>query len=65
VRVVRGKPERFVDPRFELLGDRVLELVGFLVHVVDRHTERFRQIELEQPVVPDHLDRDALAGGCE
>ena len=35
MRVVRGKAERFVDPRFELFGDRVLELVGFLVYVVD------------------------------
>ncbi len=35
MRIVRGKAECLVDPRLELFGDRVLELVGFLVHVVD------------------------------
>jgi hypothetical protein len=65
VRVVRGEAERLVDPFFELLRDCVLELVGLFVHVVDVHTERLRQIELEQPVVPDHLDRNALAGRCQ
>ena len=35
VRVVRREAERLVDPRLELLGDRVLEPVGLVVHVVD------------------------------
>src|SRR5581483_9162670 len=53
--------ERAVDARLELLGDDVLEPIGLFVHVVDVHAERLREIELEQAVVPDDLERDALA----
>ena len=63
VRVVRREAERLVDPRLELLRDRVLEPVGLVVHVVDVDPERLREVELEQPVVADHLERDPLAGG--
>ncbi len=63
VRVVRRVSERRVDPRLELLGQRMLEPVGLVVHRVDRHAERFRQVLLEQPVVADHLDRSLPAGG--
>ena len=43
----------------------MLELVGLLVDVVDVDTERLREIELEQPVVADHLEGDTLAVGRE
>ena len=39
-----------------------VEPVGFVVDVVDPDSERLRQVELEQPVVADHLERHALAG---
>ena len=65
MRIVRREAERLVDARLELLGDRVLEPVGLVVHVVDVDAERLREVELEQPVVADHLERDALAGRRE
>ena len=62
VRVVGGEAERAVDPRFELLRQRVLEPDRLVVHVVDADPERLGEVELEQPVVPDHLERHLLAG---
>ena len=35
MRIVRREAERLVDSRLELLGDRVLEPIGFGVHVDD------------------------------
>src|SRR5262245_13384690 len=61
VRIVRRMAERLVDPFLELLRERVLEPVGLVVHVVDIQAEGLGEIELEQPVVADHLQRDALA----
>src|SRR5439155_1379351 len=57
--------ERPVDPCLELLRDDVLQAVRFVVHVVDVHAQRLREVELEQPVVADDLDRDALTGRCQ
>ena len=39
----------------------MLEPVGLVVDGVDVEAERLGEVELEQPVVADHLDRDALA----
>jgi hypothetical protein len=60
MRIVRREAERTVDPRLELLGDHVLEPVCLVVDVVDVHAERLGEVELEQPVVADHLDRHPL-----
>src|SRR5262245_27974321 len=60
VRIVSRKAERAVDACLELLGDDMLETVGLVVDVFDVQPERLGQVELEQPVVADHLDRDAL-----
>src|SRR5690242_5268317 len=65
VRIVSGEAERPVDSRLQLLGEDVLEPVGFVMDVVDVKTEGLGQIELEQAVVADDLDRDALTGGCQ
>jgi hypothetical protein len=62
VRVVRREAERAVDPRLELLRNHVFEAVGLVVDGVDGQAERLRKVELEQPVMADHLDGDALAG---
>ena len=62
MRIVCREAERAVDPGFELLRQRVLEPVGLVVHVVDADPERLREVQLEQPVVPDHLERHLLAG---
>ena len=62
MRIVRGEAERAIDPSLELLGDDVLEPVGLVVDVLDVDAERLREVELEQPVVADHLERHALAG---
>jgi hypothetical protein len=62
MRIVRREAERAVDPRLELLGDHMLEPVGLVVDVVDVETKGLCEVELEQAMVADHLDCDALAG---
>ena len=59
--VVGRKPERTVDPRFELLGDHVLEPVGLVVDSLHIEPQRLGEIELDQAVVADHLQRHPLA----
>ncbi len=44
--IVRGKPEGFVDPLFELFGDEVLEALRLVVDFVDVHSKRFCKVEL-------------------
>ena len=61
MRVVRREAEHFVDPLFELLRDHVLEPFRFVVYVVDIEPECLREVELEQAVVADDLERDAFA----
>ena len=63
VRVVRRVPELGRDQRLELLGDDVLEDLRLVVHAVPRHVEPLGEVQLEQPVVAEHLERDALAVG--
>jgi hypothetical protein len=65
VRVVRRVAKRTVDPRFELLRQRVLEPVGLGVHLVEAQPEGLGEVELEQPMVPDDLERDALPRRCQ
>jgi len=50
-----------VDPVLELLGDHVLEPLRLVVHVVYVDPEGLSEIELEQAVMPNHLQRDLLA----
>ena len=61
VRVVGRVAELRRDQLRELRGDGVLEHLGLLVDAVPRHAERLGQVELEQAVVADHLERHALA----
>jgi len=61
VRVVRREPERLVDPLFQLLRDHVLETLRLAVDLVDVDAERLREIQLEQAVVADDLERHSLA----
>ena len=42
----------------------MLERLGLLVHAIPRHAEMLGQVELEQPVVAQHLERDPLALGA-
>ncbi len=65
MRVVRGVAERAVDPRLELVGEDVLEPVGLRMDGLDRDPERLGQVELEQPVMADDLERDPLPGGSQ
>ena len=62
VRVVRGVAELGRDQLLELLGEHVLEHLGLLVDAIPRHAQALDQVELEQPVVADHLERHAPAG---
>jgi hypothetical protein len=61
VRVVRRIAELDGDQLLELLGEDVLEHLRLVVDAIPRHAEVLRQVELEQPVVADHLERDARA----
>ena len=63
MRVVRRVAERAVDPGLELFGEDVLEPVGLRMDGLDRDPERLRQVELEQPVMADDLQRDSLPAG--
>ena len=40
----------------------MLEHLGLVVDAVPRHAQRLGQVELEQAVVAQHLERDLLAG---
>jgi len=62
VRVVRREPERAIDARLQLLRDDVLEAIGFVMDVVDVHAQGLGEVQLEQAVMPNDLERDALAG---
>ena len=55
--------EERIHTRFELIGDMMLQLFGLVVHLIPGISQRFGQIELEQPVVAHDFERDALAGG--
>ena len=61
VRVVRGVSELGRDARLEVLGQRVLERLRLLVNPVPRHAELLDEIELEQAVVAQYLEREPLA----
>ena len=62
MRVDGGVAELGRDELLELLGEDVLEHLGLVVHAVPRHVERLGEVELEQPVVADDLERQPLAG---
>jgi len=61
VRIFGREAEQLVETRLEFFGDHVLEGVRFGVHLVPRHPYDLREVELEEPVVTDHLDRFARA----
>ena len=62
MRVVRGVPELGRDQLLQLVGEDVLEHLGLLVDAIPRHAQALDQIQLEQPVMADDLERDAQAG---
>ena len=61
VRIARRVAELGRDQLLELLGEDVLEHLGLVVHAVPRHAELLGEVQLEQPVVAQHLERDAPA----
>ena len=61
VRVAAGLAELRGDAVLEPLGDVVLQAVGLRVHLVPRHAEVLDEVELQQAVVAQHLERDRLA----
>ena len=60
VRVARRVAELGGDQVLELLGEHVLEHLGLGVHAIPRDPEALGQVELEQPVVADDLERHLL-----
>src|SRR5260221_2813946 len=65
VRARRGVAEQRVDALLELLTDVVLEPLGLLVHRVPGVAHRLDQIELDQPMMTNDLERHLLAGSGE
>ena len=62
VRVAGRMAERSVDARLERLREVVLEALGLGVHLVPGQPEGLHQVELEQAVVADHLERGLCPG---
>ena len=60
MRVARRVAELGGDQVLELLGEHVLEHLGLGVHAIPRDPEALGQVELEQPVVADDLERHLL-----
>ena len=55
--IARGVAELGGDQLLELLGEDVLEHLGLVVHAIPGHAERLGQVELEQAVVAQDLER--------
>jgi 1,4-dihydroxy-6-naphthoate synthase len=62
VRIVGREAESAIDALLELLRQDVLEPVCLVVHIVHVQSQSLREVQLEQPVVANHLERDLLAG---
>ena len=60
--VLPGISQRLVDLLFELLGNDVFQEIRFLVHLVPGVAQYLGQIQFQQPVVPDDLERDPGSG---
>ena len=45
MRIVGRVAQRLVDSSLELLGERVLEPVRLVVHLVDRYAERLGEVD--------------------
>ena len=58
MRIERRVAELLGDQALEVVGEEVLEYLRFGVHFVPRHAEALDEIQLEQAVVADHLERD-------
>jgi hypothetical protein len=61
VRVNRRVAQPRCDQLLELLGEHVLEHLGLGVHAIPRHPELLREEQLEQAVMPQHLQRHTPA----
>ena len=61
----RGVPELGRDQLLEILGEHVLEHLGLGVNPIPGHPQRIGQKALDQPVMADHLQRQAPAIGGE
>ena len=59
VRVMRRIAELGGDQLLELLGEHVLQHLRLRVHTIPRDAEALDQVQLEQPMVAHHLERDA------
>ena len=61
MRVALGVAQHFLDAVLEPLGDVVLQSFGLLVDLVPRKAHHLLQVELQQPVVPENLQRHGAA----
>ena len=62
VRIDRGTPQHLVDPIDEPIRDRVLQVLGLVVHFGPAHTHHLHQEQLDQAVAAQDERRELLAG---
>ena len=61
VRIVSGEAEGLVDLSLDDVGQHMLEPVRLVMHDVERHSQRVREVQLEQPVMAKDLEGDEAA----
>jgi len=60
-----GPAQHFIDPFDEPIRDDVLQLLGFVVHLVPPESHHSNQEELHQPVTTEDECGQLLSGGTE
>lgn len=62
VGIVGRIPELGRDQLLELFREHMLEHLGLVVHAIPGHPQALDQVQLEQPVMANHLERNPLTG---
>src|SRR5687767_349771 len=57
--------QQAIDALLELFADVMLESLGFLMDRIPAVPHRLHEIQLEQPVMPDDLERELFAAPSE
>ena len=63
MRIDRRAAEHLVDAVDQPVGDRVLEVLGFVVDLGPAHAHHLHQKQLDQPVPPQDQRGELFAGG--
>ena len=58
VGIARWEAEHRIHARFQFIREMMLEAFGLGMDLVPRHAKRFRQVQLQQAMMADDLQRD-------